>query len=90
MLEGMKNLAFEAVCKHFGSQKKLAAILGVTPGCVNHVINGRRPVPIEWCPIIEEASDHRIYCEYLRPDVKWSVVRSNAIAAASDESRPQQ
>lgn len=78
----MKNIAFEAVCKFAGSQKKLADRLGVTPGFISQVVNGRRPVPIEWCPVIEEMTGGMYLCEFLRPDVKWGVVRRTAAAAA--------
>ena len=72
----MKNLAFEAVCKHFGSQRKLAQELGVSFGAVSQVANGRRPIPSHWCPIIEEKSGRVFLCENLRPDIRWSVLRA--------------
>lgn len=75
MLLSMKNLAFEAVCSFFGSQKKTAQVLGVTPGMINHVITGRRPIPDHWCPIIERETGGRIRCEQLRPEVDWAVLR---------------
>ncbi|MBS6615407.1 MAG: helix-turn-helix domain-containing protein [Sutterella wadsworthensis] len=71
----MKNLAFEAVCQFFGSQKKLAKVLGVTPAMINHVVTCRRPIPENWCPIIERETAGRIRCEQLRPDVDWAVLR---------------
>lgn len=71
----MKNLAFVAVCGFFGSQKKTAQVLGVTPGMVNHVYLGRRPIPDHWCPIIERETGGQIKCEQLRPDVDWAVLR---------------
>lgn len=86
MLGGMKNLAFEAVCKYFGSQRKLAAVLGVTPAAIGHVANGRRPIPAEWCPIIEEATRGLYLCEFLRPDMKWSVVRRSTPDAQTKAS----
>ena len=70
----MKNLSFMAVCQFFGSQKKTAQILDVSIGMVNHVVQGRRPMPSEWAPIIEEASGGKFLCEELAPNVKWSVV----------------
>lgn len=73
----MKNLAFDAVCGLIGSQKKTAQVLGVTPAIVNHVANGRRPIPAHWCPIIERETRGQIRCEQLRPDVAWSVLRKD-------------
>lgn len=78
IFRGMKNLAFAAVCGFFGSQKKTARVLGVTPGMVNHVYLGRRPIPERWCPIIERETGGQIRCEQLRPDVDWVVLRKPA------------
>lgn len=70
----MKNLAFLAVCNFFGTQKKTAEKLGVSLGMVNHVVQGRRPMPPEWAPLIEEKSGGRFLCEETCPRIKWSVV----------------
>lgn len=70
----MKNLAFMAVCQFFGSQVKTAQILNVSNRMVNHVVQGRRPMPNEWAPIIEEASGGKFLCEELAPNVKWGVI----------------
>lgn len=80
ILCGMKNLAFEAVCKFFGSQRKLARILGVSPAMVNHALYGRRPIPEHWCPLIEKETRGQILCEQLRPDVCWSVLRQTPVS----------
>lgn len=70
----MKNLTFVAVCQFFGSQQKTAEILKVTPGIVNAVVMGRRPIPVRWAPVIEEASNGKFLCEELCPEVNWSVI----------------
>lgn len=70
----MRNLAFVAVCQFFGSQKKTAQVLNVSIGMVNHVVQGRRPMPSEWAPVIEEASGGKFLCEELAPKVKWGVI----------------
>lgn len=70
----MKNLAFMAVCQFFGSQTKTAQVLGVSKEMISAVVHGRRPVPIEWAPIIEEKSSGRFLCEEICPRIKWSVV----------------
>lgn len=77
----MKNLAFVAVCQFFGSQRKTAEILKVTPGMVAHVVHGRRPMPVEWAPIIEEASKGKFLCEELSPEVRWDVVANRTSKA---------
>lgn len=38
----------------------------------------RFATPAEFCPSIERATDGRIRCEELRPDVDWSVLRAPA------------
>lgn len=75
----MKNYILESVCKHFGSQSKLATTLGVTKGMVCNVVNGRRPIPAHWCPIIESETGGAFVCEQLRPDIQWHVVRENGV-----------
>ena len=74
----MKNMSFVAVCQFFGSQTKTALILGVSKGMVNQVVLGRRPMPNEWAPIIEEASGGKFLCEELAPKVKWSVIANRS------------
>lgn len=89
ILLGMKNLAFEAVCKHFGSQSKLARELGVSVGAVNQIVQGRRPIPAHWCPIIEEKSSRAFLCENLRPDIRWSVLRAYVPTGRQESDRSQ-
>lgn len=35
----------------------------------------RFATPADYCPLIERATDGRVRCEDLRPDVAWGVVR---------------
>ena len=35
---------------------------------------GRR-VPAEYCPLIERATEGKVRCEELRPDVAWGILR---------------
>lgn len=35
----------------------------------------RHRVPAEYCPLIERATDGKVRCEDLRPDVAWDVLR---------------
>lgn len=58
-----------------GSQAKLArAIDADSPQLVNNWLR-RGNVPAEWCPNIEQATERKVLCEELRPDVRWHVLR---------------
>ncbi len=57
-----------------GSQVTLARLLSVTPGAVSQWLGGLRPVPFDRCPAIERATDGRVLCEEIRPDVRWQRV----------------
>ena len=71
LIDTMRNLSFLAVCQFFGSQRKTAEILGCTPGFVSHVINGLRPMPERWAPLIEKASGGHFKREELAPNSPW-------------------
>ena len=68
----MERATFKAVCEFFGSQKKTASALGVTPGAVNHVARGRKKLPLWWCLSIERLTGGAFSREALRPDIPWS------------------
>lgn len=74
----MKNLAFMAVCQYFGGQAKTAEILHCTRGFICHVVNGRRPMPTDWAPVIERESKGKFKCEELAPNFPWEVVRNKS------------
>jgi DNA-binding transcriptional regulator YdaS (Cro superfamily) len=38
----------------------------------------RNRVPAEYCPLIERATEGRVRCEELRPDIAWDVLRLQA------------
>jgi DNA-binding transcriptional regulator YdaS (Cro superfamily) len=61
------------------SPTKVAAALGepVQRQHVEHWLRAGR-VPAERCPLIERATNGRIRCEDLRPDVAWDVLRMQA------------
>ena len=67
--------AFDIAIQNIGSQKKLAEILRVSIGAVNHVSRGRMKVPASWCPIIERETKRAVLCEELRPDIQWGILR---------------
>lgn len=55
----------------FGSQAAMAAALGVRQPTVSEWLRGERPVPEERCVAIERATEGKVTCEELRPDVTW-------------------
>lgn len=68
-----------------GGQSNLARALGVRQQHVWNWIHRRR-VPAEHCPAIERETRARgspVTCEELRPDVDWSVLRSQSIPTSS-------
>lgn len=85
----MKNLSFLAVCNFFGSQRKAAKVLKCSPSFVGHVVHGRRPMPVEWAPIIERESGGKFLAEELAPDVAWGVLvsRGELLALAQKAKR---
>ena len=58
----------EYFTKHPGSQLALAKLLTVTPGFVNHLAMGRRPVPIKYCLQIERYTEGKVTRRDLRPN----------------------
>lgn len=71
--------ALERAIAILGGTTALSAELGESPQTVNNWRS--RGVPAERCPDIERVTAKagtRIYCEDLRPDVKWSVLRGVA------------
>lgn len=74
--------------------RRAAAILGgqaaVATACGlpdrRHVwpwFNTSRRVPAEHCPLIERATDGRVRCEDLRPDIAWDVLRVGVAPVAA-------
>jgi DNA-binding transcriptional regulator YdaS (Cro superfamily) len=62
-------------CRSAGGQAALARLIGASPAFVYQWTTGRRPVPAEFCPKIERATQGQVRCEDLRPDIEWSVLR---------------
>ncbi|WP_180180017.1 transcriptional regulator [Achromobacter insuavis] len=71
-----RNVGLERAISIVGSQKALAAILGVSPQSVSQWVNGSRPLPSEHCPVIEEATGKLVVCEELFPNFRWDVLRT--------------
>ena len=59
----MERATFKAVCEFFGSQKKTASALGVTPGAVNHVARG----PAVVVPIYRKAYRWSLFARSTSP-----------------------
>lgn len=60
------------------SQSKLARAIGGKSTQLVHNWIRRGRVTAEWCPNIEEATQHAVRCEELRPDVRWHVLRGKS------------
>lgn len=52
----------------------VAAAVGMNEQYLYQCLTGRRPTPADRCPAIERASEGRITCDELRPDVRWQRV----------------
>jgi hypothetical protein len=53
---------------------QVAKALGIHEQYLYQCLHGHRPTPPERCPPIERATEGRITCEELRPDVRWQRV----------------
>lgn len=63
-----------------GRFSSLAKHLQLTPPVVSDWATGKKRIPAEQCPKIEEITGIR--CEELRPDVRWDVLRNPQAATA--------
>lgn len=71
-MEPIKNAI--AIC---GGPAKTARLLGKSVQAVCFYRDGKRTLPAECCPILEEATGRKVLCEQLRPDVNWGFVRAH-------------
>jgi DNA-binding transcriptional regulator YdaS (Cro superfamily) len=62
------NKSIIAACEYLGSQSALAKVVQVKPPVVSQWINCLRPVPIEKCVAIEQATNGEVTRKDLRPD----------------------
>ena len=67
--------AIKAACDMLGSQRALAASLGVSPPTVNEWVLGTKPVPAAQAPHIEYLTSGAVPCEETCPKVPWHFVR---------------
>jgi DNA-binding transcriptional regulator YdaS (Cro superfamily) len=59
-----------------GALAELSRAINAHAPDVSRWASGDRPVPADRCPEIERATNGAVRCEDLRPDVNWSVLRS--------------
>jgi len=64
--------------KPAGAQAALARLLDVPPVLISQWVRGKRPIPLERCGEIEQATESAVTCEEMRPDkvVLWTYLRS--------------
>lgn len=67
----MSTTAIKAAAAAVLGQAALARILDVKPPTVNQWANGERRIPDDKCPPTERATEGKVTCEELRPDLKW-------------------
>jgi DNA-binding transcriptional regulator YdaS (Cro superfamily) len=63
-----------------GSQAALARMFGVTRAAVGTWWKGKAPISAERCPVVEAETrkrGHTVWCEELRPDVAWHILRAH-------------
>ena len=85
MMLGMSPIA--RAIQHFGNQSALAAALGVRQPTVSEWLRGDRPVPIERCTAIEQASSGAVRRWDLRPD-DWHRIWPELIGAEGAPEAP--
>jgi len=61
--------------KH-GRTLELARLVGRSGATVSEWSTGRKRVPSDVCPDVEQATGGAVTCEEMRPDVKWHVLRN--------------
>jgi DNA-binding transcriptional regulator YdaS (Cro superfamily) len=60
-----------------GGQAAAARLLGVSPSLVWQWLNDRRPLPPEYCPVLESKTGIR--CEALLPGMTWTRNQSGVV-----------
>lgn len=72
------NTPIEKACDKIGAAN-LARIIGVSPQAINEWKNGGRPIPLDRCVQIEQATNRAVTCEQLRPDKAeyWAYLRAS-------------
>ncbi|NOL51805.1 transcriptional regulator [Pelistega suis] len=60
-----------------GRAAEIASIIKVRPEFISMWALGRRQVPAERCPDIEQATGRAVTCEEMRPDINWAILRQS-------------
>jgi DNA-binding transcriptional regulator YdaS (Cro superfamily) len=55
------------------TQSALAKLIGYAPSFVNQWVSGTRPIPIEACVLIADATNQVVTRQELRPDDFWLI-----------------
>ncbi|WP_374537619.1 transcriptional regulator [Chitinimonas taiwanensis] len=78
------NSALILASNILGSQRKLAKSLGISPQALGKWL--RNGPPMERCPDVEIATNGRVRCEQLRPDLaeKFTYLRNSPSCALSN------
>ncbi|NYT38898.1 helix-turn-helix domain-containing protein [Allopusillimonas soli] len=69
----MSNLHVQQACDIAGGLSALSRLLGVKPPTVHQWLSGLRPVPVERCAAIEQATQGKVTRRDLRPD-DWYLI----------------
>lgn len=70
-----------------GTQRGLAAKLGITPVLINQWANEKRPIPPERCVEIERATDGEVTRPELRPD-DWQRIWPELAERTAEAAQP--
>lgn len=65
----MERNGIKKAIECLGSQSALALALDVSPQFICQLVNGSRPVPATLVRKIEAATDGKVSCHELRPDI---------------------
>ena len=74
----MNTEAIRSACDIIGSQARVAAMLGVTPGAVNQWCTGRRDVPLSKAIQLEGVTNGAVTVEQLKPEIRFTHVRNGS------------
>jgi DNA-binding transcriptional regulator YdaS (Cro superfamily) len=64
-----------------GRGAALARHLKVPPSMVTRMANGKKPIPLEQCPFIQDFTEDQVTCEELRPDKSQYFAKVSELAA---------
>ena len=55
-----------------GEPLRIASAISVHPVMISQWASGTKKVPADRCPAVERATDGKVTCEELRPDITWT------------------